>query len=186
MDKTEYMPESTISMTNSAANKGGRPSTYKPDYCDMIIESGKEGEYIGEFIANIGIKDSKTLNHWCNKHPEFNDAFLEAARHRTAWRLKHARKLIEKGRSTKDILWDAFLVSKPLRIRGLEDETEDLALAVDKGNNTFNIHGDVTQINLSKEELENKIKEKLLANPELAKLVGDANVIDVTPDDDNN
>lgn len=170
-------------MTHEIANKGGRPTKYKDEYCELIVQSGLRGEYMGEFIADIGIRDSKTLSNWCTTYPEFNDAFLEAARHRTAWRLKHARKLLSKGKSTKDALWDAFLVSKPLRVRGLEDETEDLALAVDKGSNTFNIHGDVTQIALSKEELEKKIKEKLLANPELAKLLSPPEELDITPID---
>jgi hypothetical protein len=172
-------------MTQEITNKGGRPSKYKEEYCDLIIDSGKKGEYLGEFIADIGVRDSKTLSNWCSAHPEFNDAFLEAARHRTAWRLKHARKLLSKGKSTKDALWDAFLVSKPLRVRGLEEETEDLAIAVDKGSNTYNIHGGVNQISLSKEELELKIKEKLLANPELAKLLEQQEeIIDITPVDE--
>lgn len=86
-------------------NKGGRPTKYKPEYCEQIIEffsrnpveieeipHYKNGEVawidkkrlpallptLVDFCEEIGIVNTQTLHDWCEKHKEFKDAFMRA------------------------------------------------------------------------------------------------------------
>ena len=48
----------------------GRPSKYKPEFCDQLIEHMKEGLGYEIFAATVGVCDD-TLRHWEQAHPEF-------------------------------------------------------------------------------------------------------------------
>lgn len=53
--------------------KTGRPSKYKPEYCEQLIEHMKEGLGYEIFAAVIGVCDD-TLREWEKKHPDFSVA----------------------------------------------------------------------------------------------------------------
>jgi hypothetical protein len=53
------------------------PSGYKPEYCERVIELGREGKSKAYMCAALGIT-RPTLAKWADKNPEFNDA-LELA-----------------------------------------------------------------------------------------------------------
>lgn len=55
----------------------GRPSQYKPEYCEKAIEFMKEGYSVTAFAGSIGVADS-TVRLWAEKTPEFSAA-LKAA-----------------------------------------------------------------------------------------------------------
>jgi hypothetical protein len=83
----------------------GRPTSYRPEYCDEIIEyfdvpfseqklvgkvTGKNNytkeeykevgcpmRFLSGFARHIKV-DTSTLFEWCNKHPEFSKAFTRA------------------------------------------------------------------------------------------------------------
>lgn len=60
-------------VTTTKTPKVGRPSKYKKEYCQQIIECGKRGDTLVHFACDIGVvKD--TLNEWASVHPEFSDA----------------------------------------------------------------------------------------------------------------
>ncbi len=48
----------------------GRPSKYKEEYCDMLIEHMARGNPLESFAAKIHV-EIKTLNNWMNEHDEF-------------------------------------------------------------------------------------------------------------------
>jgi hypothetical protein len=52
----------------------GRPSLYKPEYCEMLIEHMGEGLSFESFAAIINVSRS-TLYEWDKGHEEFSDAF---------------------------------------------------------------------------------------------------------------
>ncbi len=55
-------------------NKGGRPTKFKPEYCEMLIKHmGTSGLSYETFAPTIGV-DRDTLYHWETKHPKFSDA----------------------------------------------------------------------------------------------------------------
>lgn len=59
-------------MTNE---RPGQPTKYKPEYCDLVIELGKQGALPKEMAIQCGVADKKTLHDWAKDHPEFLHAF---------------------------------------------------------------------------------------------------------------
>jgi len=59
-------------------NPIGRPSLYKPEYCQKIIELAEKGEYLPVFWAvSLGVHKD-TLHEWCSKYPDFSDSYRRA------------------------------------------------------------------------------------------------------------
>lgn len=50
-----------------------KPDTYKPEYCEMLIEHMKQGYSFDSFTGVIG-KCRKTLYNWVDTHPDFKEA----------------------------------------------------------------------------------------------------------------
>lgn len=48
----------------------GRPTKYKSEYCKMLIEHMSKGFSFKSFGAIVTV-DGKTLDDWCDKHPDF-------------------------------------------------------------------------------------------------------------------
>lgn len=74
---------------------GGRPSEYRPEYCDLVIETTRsEGISLTAFAGLIGVARD-TVYEWMTRHREFSDACARAKAARSLW---WERKL---GRSRK-------------------------------------------------------------------------------------
>ena len=59
-------------------NLGGRPSAYRPEMCQQIIELGRRGKSPAQIAGTLGVKRTTMLG-WRHTHPEFGDA-LEMSR----------------------------------------------------------------------------------------------------------
>lgn len=55
----------------------GRPTDYRPEYCDRVIELGRRGDSRAEIAAELDVA-RYTLKNWENEHPEFLDAMTRA------------------------------------------------------------------------------------------------------------
>lgn len=55
------------------ANPVGRPSKYKPEYCDVLEGHFEQGYSYEAFAGRIGVS-KQTLYDWEKAHPEFLDA----------------------------------------------------------------------------------------------------------------
>jgi transposase-like protein len=55
----------------------GRPTVYKPEYDDLIVQRANEGACFAEFAAEIGVS-RQTLHNWKKAHPSFLDAYTRA------------------------------------------------------------------------------------------------------------
>jgi AcrR family transcriptional regulator len=64
---------------------GGRPSLYKPEYCERVLELGREGMSVVEMAAEIGVSRSTLEEHWPAAHEEFCEAFARARELSQAW-----------------------------------------------------------------------------------------------------
>lgn len=53
--------------------KTGRPSSYKPEYCEAVVDCMKRGFSLTAFAGEIGVARS-TVHEWMAAHPEFSDA----------------------------------------------------------------------------------------------------------------
>jgi hypothetical protein len=51
----------------------GRPSEYKPEYCQRIIDYMAKGHSLTAFAGSIDV-DKATVYRWINQHPEFSEA----------------------------------------------------------------------------------------------------------------
>lgn len=57
----------------------GRPSEYRPEYCERVIELGRLGMSVVEMASDIGVSRNTLETSWPAAHPEFMEA-LEIAR----------------------------------------------------------------------------------------------------------
>jgi len=57
--------------------KAGQPTKYRASYGETLIQTFKDGHFIGTFCADVGIHKD-TFNEWKNKYPEFSAAYKRA------------------------------------------------------------------------------------------------------------
>jgi len=62
----------------------GRPSDYSPEFCERVIELGREGKSRCQIAAKLDIC-WKTLQEYESKHPEFLAAMLRARQLSQNW-----------------------------------------------------------------------------------------------------
>lgn len=68
----------------------GRPTKYKPEFCQTVIDCGKDGMSKTEMAVECGVSWS-TFHDWMDAHPEFRDAVKDAARQSQAWWERNGR-----------------------------------------------------------------------------------------------
>jgi hypothetical protein len=64
-----YIPEPPAII----ANKGGRPTAYRPEFCETVLDDASLGHTLGATAARIGVSRS-TLSDWAHRFPEFAEA----------------------------------------------------------------------------------------------------------------
>jgi len=64
--------------------KIGRPTDYKPEYCDRVVEMGKKGLSMVQMAAKLG-QARNTLDAWGKKHGPFMDALTRARTEAQNW-----------------------------------------------------------------------------------------------------
>lgn len=69
---------------SEAKGPGGRPTKFKPEYCEMIVEHMSEGASITSFAASIDVARS-TINEWADNHVEFSEAVKRAKAKCASW-----------------------------------------------------------------------------------------------------
>jgi transposase len=62
----------------------GRPSLYKPEYCEEVVELGKLGKSIEQICATLNTP-VRTLYEWRDRFPEFSQALEDAKAYEQAW-----------------------------------------------------------------------------------------------------
>jgi hypothetical protein len=69
----------------------GRPSSYRPSYCDRVLVLAAAGRCKAEIAAGLGVS-VKTLNAWMAAYDDFRQAMSEAKDLEYAWWLKVGRE----------------------------------------------------------------------------------------------
>jgi len=95
----------------------GRPTKYKPEYCERIIELGKQGYSYAEIAADLEV-DKASLYDWAAAHEDFSTALRAAKTYEQAWFEREARSNM-KNRDFNANLWYRSAAS-----RFREDYTE--------------------------------------------------------------
>jgi hypothetical protein len=76
----------------------GRPTDYRPEYCELVISEMSKGISLGAFAGTIGVS-RETVYKWRTERREFSDAVARArAAQQLWWELKLGRS--RKGAET--------------------------------------------------------------------------------------
>lgn len=62
----------------------GRPTDYRAEYCERVVELGREGKSHAQIAAALD-KARNTLYDWADVHPEFAQAMTRARDLSQAW-----------------------------------------------------------------------------------------------------
>lgn len=81
----------------------GRPTKYRPEMCERIIELMREGASQNEVAADLGISHD-TIAEWKKSIPEFSESINIGTRLSEAWWERHGRKQLE-NRDFNSTLW---------------------------------------------------------------------------------
>lgn len=76
---------------------GGRPTDYLPEYCERVIELGKEGASVVEMAHEVGVSRLTLETNWPAAHPEFLAALEQARLASQTWWEKKGRENLEKN-----------------------------------------------------------------------------------------
>lgn len=69
-----------------------RPSSYKPEYCERVIELGKQGYSVVEMACDVGVSRNTIEQAWPARYPDFLKAFEQARAESQAWWEEQGRK----------------------------------------------------------------------------------------------
>jgi len=62
----------------------GRPTLYRPEYCDQVLELGRTGKSLPQMAAFFDV-DRVTIDNWAENNPDFFNALARAKVHAQAW-----------------------------------------------------------------------------------------------------
>lgn len=65
-------------------SKGGRPTKYKPEMCQVVIDAGSEGKSKAQIARILGVT-RETVDIWGKTHVEFSDSLKIAKDLALAW-----------------------------------------------------------------------------------------------------
>ena len=70
---------------------GGRPTTYKPEYCETVLRLGAEGASVVEMCAEIGVDRNTLERDWPSQFEEFSQSLSKARLSAQSWWEKTGR-----------------------------------------------------------------------------------------------
>jgi hypothetical protein len=103
-------------MSEQEKNKGGRPRlelTMNPEWYDIIIDAGKNGKHITQFLITLGISWE---GHYAllKRNKKYSEALREYEKLCEQWWYERAHEAIESGNSNKfnQRLWTIIMKNK--------------------------------------------------------------------------
>jgi len=96
--------------TKPAKRPMGRPSKYRPEFCEQIIELGKEGKSIAQMAAHFDV-DKASIYDWAAAHEDFSTALARARAHSQTWWENAAQKNMD-NRNFNAQLWLKSVASR--------------------------------------------------------------------------
>jgi transposase-like protein len=88
--KIDSASKSEPSMGDKPKHPGGRPSIYRPEFCEQAIEYLKTGASIEELGLELDVGYS-TIYQWMHEHEEFAEAIKQGREYSKGWWLKNGR-----------------------------------------------------------------------------------------------
>lgn len=96
---------------------GGRPSDYKTEYCERVIELGRAGKSPVQIAVALGVPRTTMLS-WADKHEEFSTALMLAKECEQDWWESQGQQSLTADR------FNATVWTKSMQARFREDYTE--------------------------------------------------------------
>jgi hypothetical protein len=103
-------------MSEQEKNRGGRPRlelTMNPEWYDIIIDAGKNGKHITQFLITLGISWE---GHYAllKRNKKYSEALKEYEKLCEQWWYERAHEAIESGNSNKfnQRLWTIIMKNK--------------------------------------------------------------------------
>lgn len=62
----------------------GRPTSYDPEYCERVVEFGRDGKSLTWIATELGVV-KQTIHNWMKEFPEFLDAMTRAKELSQRW-----------------------------------------------------------------------------------------------------
>jgi len=97
-----------------AKHPGGRPTLYREEYCERVVELGRVGKSIEQIAADIGVS-TRVLFDWRDKHEKFLHA-LEYAKEleQTWWEDQAQTYMVEthQGPKLNASLWSRSMAAR--------------------------------------------------------------------------
>jgi transposase-like protein len=95
----------------------GRPTVYRPEFCQRVIELGEQGKSITQMAARLGV-DKATVVRWRADHEDFCNALARALTLSQDWWEEQGQ------RGVNDKNFNATLYNKIVASRFREDYSE--------------------------------------------------------------
>ena len=90
--------------------KVGRHSSYRPEFCELVLGLGKEGKSFTQMAVATG-HDKASLMRWKEEHPEFRIALMRALERSQCWWEEQGQKGIV-SRDFNAALWHKNIASR--------------------------------------------------------------------------
>lgn len=92
----------------------GRPSDYKPEYCEKVIALGKEGASVVRMACEIGVARATLEANWTAEHPEFLEAFTLAKQYSQDWWEEKGREclIMPQGATFQSSVWSRSMAAR--------------------------------------------------------------------------
>lgn len=103
------MADGSLPTTTKPKHPGGRPPTYRAEFCDRIIELGALGYSQARMAADIGVAKA-TITMWAKEHQEFLNALERARTLSQSWWENAAQNGLE-NRNFNAAIWDKSVKS---------------------------------------------------------------------------
>jgi hypothetical protein len=91
-------------------NVVGRPTLYRPEYCNKAISLGKLGKSPAQIAAAFDV-DRATLTGWAGQRPEFAAALARAKTYEQQWWEDHAQKNL-KAKHYQSQVWRTSMAAR--------------------------------------------------------------------------
>ncbi|MGD9724506.1 MAG: helix-turn-helix domain-containing protein [Pirellulales bacterium] len=114
-------------MTEKTQKRRGRPTKYKPEFCDAVIELGEQGKSRTQIARSLGVV-RQTLTDWEASHPDFSDAMSIAEEYAQAWWEDRGQEGILLGKQ-----FNGFVYSFQMKNRFRKEYAEKLDLKHEAG-----------------------------------------------------
>lgn len=92
-----------------------RPSKYRPEYCELVIEMGSKGFSVVEMAAEIGVARSTMEGEWTWKYQDFSEALEQARQLSQLWweRIGRNNLLVPKdGGTFSQAMWSRSMAAR--------------------------------------------------------------------------